>query len=401
MNQESGAFLPHGEAFLPYGEAFLPHVGRAALLCDLAALTNNYRAMAAHLAAHGATPICVVKANAYGHGAAAVATALRAAGASRFAVAELREALDLSPLLSGAELLVLGYTPPEQAPLAAEAGITLTVADAAQAKAFSQSLGGRRLRVAVKLNSGMNRAGLSLLSADFEATVRRVAAIAADPHFLLTDVYSHLADADAGLVPSVRRQAARFRAALTALARLGVAPRAHLSATAGIAAGGTFGLPYARVGLALYGYGPEGAALPPLSPVARLFSRISQVYSLPAGEAVGYGGIFRTKRRETVGILALGYADGLPRAATGGTVRVAGVDCPLIGRVSMDAAAVLLTGVPLRKATLATVFGDSAEALPRLAEAAGTIPYEILARLGPRIDRKYFYADDIGNSHSP
>ena len=121
----------------------------------------------------------------------------------------------------------------------------------------------------------------------------------------------------------------------------------------------------------------------------------------PAGEAVGYGGIFRTKRRETVGILALGYADGLPRAATGGTVRVAGVDCPLIGRVSMDAAAVLLTGVPRRKATLATVFGDSAEALPRLAEAAGTIPYEILARLGPRIDRKYVYADDIGNSHSP
>ncbi len=387
MNEHSGAPLPL------FGR-------RAALLCNLSALVSNYRAVQGRLREVGALPICVVKANAYGHGAAAVATALAAAGADRFAVADLGEALSLAPLLAGREILVLGYTPPEAAPLAAEAGITLTVADAACAKAFSQTLGGRRLRVAVKLNSGMNRAGFSLLPCDFDDTCRRVAAIAADGRLCLTDVYSHLADADEGLTPSVRRQAGRFRAALMALSRLGVAPRAHLSATAGIAAGGAFGLPYARVGLALYGYGPQGADLPPLLPVSRLVARIFQVYSLPGGEAVGYGGTYRTKKRETVGMLTLGYADGLPRAATGASVRVAGVPCPLIGRVSMDAAAVLLTGIRRRDATHATVFGEVAEDLPRLAEVAGTIPYEILARLGPRIDRKYFYADDNGNSHS-
>ncbi|MBQ2719177.1 MAG: alanine racemase [Clostridia bacterium] len=373
---------------------------RAVLLCDLAALRQNYRTVAARLAAVGATPICVVKADAYGHGAAPVTAALRAEGATRFAVATLPEALAILPYLAGGEVLVLGYTPPEDAPLAAAAGVTLTVPDAAYAKALSQTLKGPPLRVAVKLNSGMNRTGFPLLPEAFERTLRAVADVAASARLRLTDLYSHLADADAGLTPSVRRQVARVRAARLALLRRGIAPRAHLSATAGVAYGGAFGLPFARVGLALYGYAPGGAPLSPLVPVSRLMARLAQVYPLPRGEAVGYGGTYRTARRETVGILTLGYADGLPRAAEGACLSVGGHPCPLIGRISMDAAAVLLTGVPRHALTHATVFGETAEQLYALSEAAGTIPYELLARLGQRIDRKYLYADDDGYPHS-
>ena len=111
---------------------------------------------------------------------------------------------------------------------------------------------------------------------------------------------------------------------------------------------------------------------------------------------MGYGGIYCTRRRETLGLLSLGYADGLPRAAAegGGRVTVGGKRLPLVGRVSMDSAQVLLTGLSRRLATHATVFGDTPTSLYELADAAGTIPYEILARLGPRIDRKYLYADN-------
>ncbi len=369
---------------------------RAVLLSDLEALVFNYRSMTSLLAALGASPIAVVKANAYGHGALPVAGALYAAGARRFAVATFEEALALYPRLPSAEILVLGWTPPEAAREAAHAGIALTVSSAAAAKAFSRSLRGERLSIHIKLNSGMNRAGFSLLPEDYEATLAAITAISTSPSLRIAGLYSHLAEADGGMTPPTARAVSRFRAAVIALTRCGVKAPAHLSATAGVALGGAFGFPLARLGLSLYGYAPRGLSLPPLRPVGRLLSRITEVRSLPAGERVGYGGIFRTHRRETVGLLALGYADGLPRAAAegGGRVTVAGRSVPLVGRVSMDTASLLLSGIPRRLATYATVFGDTPTSLYTLADAAGTIPYEILARLGPRIDRKYIYADD-------
>ncbi len=369
---------------------------RAVLLSDLSALVSNYEAMRRALAAVGAAPIAVVKADAYGHGAAAVAAALYAVGARRFAVATLAEALALRPALPGAELLVLGPTLPEEAPEAARCGITLSVSSAAYAKTVSRLMKGGSLAVHIKLNSGMNRQGFSLLPEDYEATVAAITAIHASPSFHITGIYSHLGTADEGMVFETRRAVARFRTALRTLGRLGITAPGHLAATAGIALGGAFGLPLARLGLALYGYAPRGLTLPPLRPVARLMARLTELRSLPAGEGIGYGATFRTRRRETVGLLTLGYADGLPRAAApgGATVTVAGRRVPLIGRVSMDSASVLLTGIPRHLATHATLFGDTADSLYALADAAGTIPYEILARLGPRIDRKYIYADN-------
>ncbi len=375
---------------------------RAVLVSDLSSLVLNYRALAGLLAAAGASPIAVVKANAYGHGALPVAGALYAAGARRFAVATLEEALALRPLLPSAEILVLGWTPPEAAREAARAGIALTLSSASVAKTVSRMLHGDRLDIHIKLNSGMNRAGFSLLPGDYEATVAAITAINASPAFRLSGLYSHLAEADGGMTPGTARAVARFRAAVTALARCGVRAPAHLSATAGVALGGAFGFPLARLGLSLYGYAPRGLSLPFLRPVGRLLARITEIRSLPAGERIGYGGVFCTRRRETVGLLSLGYADGLPRAAAegGGRVTVAGQRVPLAGRVSMDSASLLLSGIPRRLATYATVFGDTPQSLYHLADAAGTIPYEILARLGPRIDRKYIYADNNRTSDS-
>lgn len=367
----------------------LPPRGRVRLICDLARLTANYRLLSARLGREGSEPIAVLKANAYGHGALPVAAALAAAGARRFAVSSVEEGLSLRTALPEGEILVLGYTPPEAAPYAAEAGLTLSIHTLAYAKTVSRILRGQELAVQIKLNSGMNRMGFPLTAERFDDTVEAICHIRALGGLKPTGIFSHLATADEG-GRLLARQISRFRAALSALGRLGIHLPAHLSASAAVLSGRVRPLPLARIGLALYGYPPAGQE-EGLLPVARLETDIAQVTSLPAGEAVGYGGRYVTCRREVVGLLPIGYADGLPRAAVGGLVRVAGRLCPLVGRISMDAATVLLTGIPREKLRTAAIFGEHPTDLPRLAAAAGTIPYELLAGLGERIDRKYHY----------
>ena len=375
---------------------------RSVLLCDMSALTANYAAVRACLPSAAPPPICVLKANAYGHGAAAIAAALYAVGARQFAVSEIDEALPLAELLPGAEILVLGYTPPEAAPYAAERDIVLTVPDEEIAKSFSHRLCGRRLKIHLKLNSGMNRTGFLLTPEAFDGSIDAILRVAATEGLCPTGIYSHMATADEGFCPTTARQLSRFRAAVAALARRGVALPAHLSASAGIALGG-LGFPRTRVGLALFGYSPSPTAtVPGLRPVAKLRTAIGQILDLPPGETVGYGATYCTRGRERVGVLSLGYADGLPRSATGAHVRVGGVRVPLIGRISMDAATVLLP-TPLGESAphTATVFGEEQNDLYELAEVSGTIPYEILSRLGPRIDRKYFYEGHYRDSDPP
>ena len=335
--------------------------------------------------------MAVVKANAYGHGAAAVAARLYADGCRRFAVADLSEAVALRDALRdpAAEILVLGYAPPEGARLAAAYGITLTVHSAGEAEAYAAALGGAVLSVHIKLNSGMNRAGLSLLPCDLPATLAAVMMTAASPRLRLRGIYTHLAAADEAGHPLTDCQLARFRTAVDLLAARGVRAPAHSAASAALLSRGACGYPIVRAGLALYGYDPCGRAVG-LLPVGRLVAPVTEVRPLLPGEAVGYGAAFRSHRTERVGLIPLGYADGILRSATGGLVRVGGVRVPIVGRVSMDSLTVLLTdlpkGTPCREAV---VFGDDPRDLFDLAAAAGSIPYEILAGLGPRIERIY------------
>ena len=194
---------------------------RARLECRLDALGANYRYLRARA---GCEVMAVVKANAYGHGAAAVAARLYAEGCRRFAVADLCEAVSLRDALRdpAAEILVLGDIPPGGARLAAAAGITLTVHTAAEAEAYANAVGDAPLSVHVKLNSGMNRAGLSLMPSDLGATLSTVLMTAASPRLRLRGIYSHLATADEEAHPLTECQLARFRAALALLAARGV-----------------------------------------------------------------------------------------------------------------------------------------------------------------------------------
>ena len=370
---------------------------RACLSVDLARLCHNYRYLAALLARDNTEPIAVVKANAYGHGAIPIAAALYGAGCRRFAVADLCEALPLRAALPPCEILVLGYTPPENARLAADGSVTLTVVDEPHARALSRALGDTVLSVAVKLNCGMNRMGLRLAPDAFDRSVEAILGILRMPRLFVTSIYSHLATADAPAAPETRHAVRLFFAARSALARRGVSLPMHLSASAAVLSRVAVGLPLARLGLALYGYDPLQNDKY-LLPIAELSAHIAQIYPIARGECVGYGAAFRAAKRDLVGILPIGYADGLCRAAScGGYALVAGHRAPLIGRISMDAAAISLRGIPRADCRCAVLFGKSPSDLFALAEAAKTIPYELLAGLGQRIDRKYKYGNDLGN----
>ena len=372
-------------------------IPRVTLTVDLARLVANYRYLTARLARTGSEPIAVVKANAYGHGAVAIAAALYGAGCRRFAVADLSEALALRAALPPCEILTLGYTLPENAPLAAQHAITLTVCELRHARALSRQLGDRVLSVHIKLNSGMNRTGLRLTPTELDRTVASVGAILGMARLSVTGLYSHLASADAPASVESLRAVRSFMAATTALARAGIRLPMHLSASAAVLSGAAVPLPLARLGLALYGYDPTEKDKF-LLPIARLSAPFAQIYPIGRGETVGYGGTYRATRRDLVGILPIGYADGLLRATgNGGAVWVGEHRAPFIGRISMDAAAVSLRGIPRAACREAIIFGKTPADLFRLAEAAGTIPYELLAGLGGRIYRKYEYGSSIGD----
>ena len=366
-------------------------IPRLTLSVDLARLVANYRYLTARLARTGSAPIAVVKANAYGHGAIPIAAALYGEGCRRFAVADLTEALALRAALPPCEILVLGYTPPENAPLAADRGIILTVGELRYARALARYLGGRVLMVHIKVNCGMNRTGLRLTPAELDRTVASIRAMLGMARLTVAGIYSHLACADAPVSPENLRAVRSFMALTTALAREEIHLPMHLSASAAVLSGAAAPLPLARLGLALYGYDPLQKDKF-LLPIARLCAPFAQIYPIGRGEAVGYGAAWRATRREIVGILPIGYADGLLRAcANGGAVWVGEHRAPFIGRISMDAAAVSLRGIPRADCRQAVIFGKAPADLFALAAAADTIPYELLAGLGGRIYRKYEY----------
>ena len=380
---------------------------RAVLTVDLAVLQENYRLLLSVLREKGdpsARLTAVLKADAYGHGAAACAAALYAAGARSFAVSSLGEAEELRPFAPGAEILILGYVPPEDAAEVSLSGFSLSVPSLSYAAELSRAVGGRPLSVDIKLNTGMNRTGFSLTGESLSATLSEIRALASLPGLRVHGIYSHFATADDGQDSLYAEQLLRFRTALSLLEKRGIRAPAHIGASASLFRDGGGGFPLCRAGLSLFGYPatPADVPLPGLAPVAVLEASLIQSFPLPPGERVGYGGLFSSEKPERVGILALGYADGLPRSATGACVFAGDRPLPLIGRVSMDSAACLLTSLPegIRLPAL-RIFGKTPEELFALSAHCGTIPYELLARLGKRIYRKYVYGTNSERPLSP
>jgi len=357
----------------------------ALLTVDLGAICDNWRTLDAAVGA--AECAAVVKADAYGLGAARVAPALAAAGCRRFFVAHLDEALALEHCLpSDATVCVLhGPTPGAEREFV-EHGIVPVLNSRAQLAAWgalARSLD-RELPAIVQVDTGMARLGLS---------TQELHAVASDADALagirVAGVMSHLACAEQAGHPANLAQRQRFVAARRCLPP---AP-ASLANSSGIFLGEAYHFDLVRPGAALYGLAPVEGAPNPMRPVVRLQGKVVQTRTIEAGTPVGYGHAWRSDRPARIATVAVGYADGWLRSLGhgGAAAWFDGVALPLAGRVSMDTITLDASALPdgaLVPGTLVELIGER-QVVDAVAARAGTIGYEILTSLGSRYARHY------------
>ena len=357
-------------------------------------LEHNYRALRAMLAP-GCRFLGVVKANAYGHGAVPVAKKLEQLGAEYLAVACLEEAVELREAGIRAPILILGYTPADCGGELLRYGLTQTIYDAGTARAFSEAAcrAGKRLRVHVKADTGMSRLGWLCGGAALERAADDIQAVCALPGLEAEGIYTHFANADSD-EDYTMEQFTRFLDLLAELERRGVTFQIrHCAASAAVLKYPCTHLDMVRPGIALYGYYPaqelKGLDGPGLEPVMTVKSRISAVRALPKGTYVSYGRTARLERDSLLAVVPIGYGDGYPRSLSNRmTMKIHGAECPIVGRVCMDMCMVDVTDVPGVQAGDTAVVYDG-PLLERAAQLAGTIPYELLCAVSPRVPRVY------------
>lgn len=354
------------------------------LTIDLDAIADNYRALAKIIAP--AQCSAIVKADAYGLGAAKVAPALYEAGCRFFFVAELVEALELKQLLpDDVKIAVLNGILPGAEEMTAAAGIIPVLNSWEGIEAWQKLCQKRSKRLAaiIQIDTGMCRLGLD--HDEFEK-------LAGDPAIFddadIKLVISHLALSDDEKSPENPAQLAAMKSALERLPRSKVA----ISASGGIFLGSDYHFDLVRPGIALYGVAPNGNTTIELEPVLTLNAYVLQTRHVPAGSPIGYGGTFITKRPSLITTISIGYADGWLRSlGNKGAAFFNGKKLPIIGRVSMDS--ITLDTTDLQEN--APKSGDMVEligkhqSLDDVARNAGTIAYEILTSLSHRYERNY------------
>jgi len=339
----------------------------------------------------------VIKANAYGHGLVPIAREALAGGAAAVGVALIEEALELRESGVSGPILVFGAPPPEQAELFVAAGIDATVCTMAFAEALSVAAVARGVpsRVHVKVNTGMNRIGVTAEQApSFTAEVARL------PGLQLAALSSHIASSDNA--EFTRHQIDLLRCAAAAVREAGVSvPMLHIAASSPMLRYRETHLDAVRPGIALYGVISRsmGAERPiQLQPVMAIRARIPHVFDVPAGAPVSYGGTFVTERDTRVAVVPVGYTDGIDRRLSNrGRVSVRGQSAPIIGRVCMDQLLIDVTDVRgVAQGDQVTLLGNdghggSVDAAEHAAHC-DTVVHEIVSRIGPRMPRVYHNA---------
>ncbi len=358
---------------------------------DLGAVAHNVGCIK-QLVGPTTAVMAVVKANAYGHGAVQAAAAAVRGGATWLGVSSVEEGLELRRSGIDQPVLNLGYTPSEGLATAAAADLSLTTYDRASLKALRRLRPEKPIRIHVKVNTGMNRLG-----ANPHEAVALARAVRHTSHLRLEGLYTHFADADAQDPEFTRQQLASYLQVRAAVQRDG--GTAFLSHAANSAA--TLRFPEARldlvrVGLVLYGVPPLAGwpDLPPLRPALRWRALVTNVIAVPPGGSVGYGRTFRASGPTQIATIAAGYADGLfRRLSNRGRVIVRSLLAPIVGTISMDQTTVDITGIPnVAVGDAACLIGSEGQARWEAwdaAEAAETIPYEVLTAISARVPRRY------------
>ena len=360
---------------------------------DLKALEGNYRAI------RGKIPpdvkmLCVVKADAYGHGAVPVARTLESAGANYFGVATIDEGVELRKNGISLPILVMGGLMPwDELKAVRQYGLTTVVADVKSLKRIVQDAGQNKLAISVhvKIDTGMGRLGFSMDEMHALASALKGAR------------YVHVEGAMSHFACSEQRdeygmnQISLFKEALGILKTHAVQPHlVHMANSGAVCQYPESYFTMVRVGIMLYGSYSDRTLADKIQvrPVMKLASRVAYVKFFPSQSSLSYGRTFTTSRKTKVAYIAAGYADGIPRALSNkGAVLLRGRRCPIIGRVCMDWLLVDVTDLshvePGDEAVLMGGSGNDAITADEIAGQAGTIPYEILCSISRRMSREY------------
>ena len=358
---------------------------------DLDAFGANIAALAA--CAPSSALMTVVKANAYGHGMLPMARAARDAGSPWLGVATIEEALALRSGGDTGDVLCWLSSPGADFAAAVEAGVQVTASSVEQLDEIMATARSRP-KVQLKVDTGLSRNGA--LGEQWTALVAAAAIAQAAGRVEITGAWSHLACADEPDHPANDAQETVFRAALDELDAAGVDPGLrHLSNSAATLTRPSAHFDLVRVGIAAYGIRPDpGLTYPtPLTPVMTLRARLAQVKRVTAGAGVSYGHTWTAERDTTLGLVPMGYGDGIAIAASNrGEALVGGERASVVGRVCMDQLVLDLGDRPARRGDVATLFGAGHDGEPTAedwAVASSTIAYEVVTRLGGRTVRTY------------
>ncbi|HSI92248.1 MAG TPA: alanine racemase [Jiangellaceae bacterium] len=383
----------------------VPH---AEVRVDLTAIRDNVAQLRSRV--NGAALMAIVKADAYGHGLIPAARAAQAGGATWLGTAVLQEAVMLRNAGIGGRILAWLAAPGEHWSAAVEHDIDISAsapwAVAEIAKAAAEA--GRTARLHLKVDTGLGRGGSAV--ADWPELVDAAAKAEADGLVNVVGLWSHFANADAPGHPSIQAQVEAFREAVHHAETRGLRPEVrHLANSPAILTRRDVYFDLVRPGLSCYGLSPVPDQISPadvgLRPAMSVRARLALVKQVPAGHGVSYGHHYVTDRPSRLGLVPLGYADGVPRHGSGGNgapgapVLAAGRTLRIAGRVCMDQFVIDLGDARALAGDEVVLFGDGGAGEPMAqdwAEACRTISYEIVTRFGPRLPRVYVGAAEFG-----
>jgi len=371
----------------------MPMDSHAEASVDLGAITRNIAALRAHVAP--AAVMAVVKANGYGHGAVTAARAAVRGGAGWLGVVHVAEALEIRRAGVDAPLLCLMAIGSDDHAAAIAAGVDLAAGSVGMVRrlAAAAEAAGRPARVHLKADTGLSRGGATAV--DWPSVLAAARQAQRDGRIVVAGAWSHFASADDPGNPSIEAQLAAFKEALAVAESAGITPQVrHIANTAA-----ALDVPEARYDLVRVGGGSYGLATLPggppgwLRPAMTLRARLALVKRVPAGTGVSYGHRYVTPRETTLGLVPLGYADGIPRSATGlPLVAARGRRWRIAGTVCMDQLLIDFGDEPVTEEDEVVLFGSGDDGEPTAqewSEALGTISYEIVTGISARVPRTH------------
>lgn len=358
---------------------------RAWIEINLSNFENNIKIIQQALPS-GCHLMPVIKADAYGHGSLVIAKKLNELGIFDMAVATLKEAIVLRENHVKGNILILGYTDPEDLHLMLKYDLIQTIVDGDYIQALRKQKRKKPLKVHIKINTGMNRIGIA---ADDIETILQVYQL---PQLKPLGMYSHFAVADSPKKADqkfTQMQIDRFFACAEAIKQAGYDPGyIHLQNSYGLLAYPIQGCHFVRTGLLMYGVILQEQLL--LKPVLSLKATIISVKDIKKGESVGYGRYYQAKSNRKIATVSIGYADGYPLSLSQSEVKVKVKDqfVPLAGRICMDQLMIDISGVEAEVGDVVTLIGEEEPiCAATVALEAGTSTYDLLSRLGPRLEK--------------